>query len=662
MKTPAIMAAAVLGFGSVAVAQEACDAILNTGSLELNAGGVSCSADGITTNNYFAKSYDLAVLAPGQALELSCIDFGVENSGTDIAGRITVYTDTDGGAPQAPGIDLVEISGVDFTIGNTVAAINQVTFDPPLSLAADGVYVVEMFLSTSTDGFASIGGNSGPDSAPTYIRTDDCGLAAYVDYASIGFPGLFWAQQLLADTIIDGAACDCYTGSDCFVVHEEPGCDDPFCTELVCAQDQFCCDVTWDDSCVAYAEEFCNFTGFDCDFPATNATEDEACGENTNGGCNNLPDNPAAFGSISDGDIIAGTYYVDATAEIRDTDWYQFTLDSVAVINLTAWSRVPVDLLLVNNDCDNTAVLASGAGECPSEISICLQPGTYNAFVAPNTGGGNLPCDLTEYAAYAVGLSVQLLDSCPGFDTCPGGDLAISPNSDLSLGTGGIACAAANITTENTYAVTLDLSAGDTAGSDVTISCMSFGTDNSGSNLPMTVGIWLDADGGDPTAPGTDLTLLGSRETVIAAGAGSLQTAKFDPPICVPADSVIVATIDIQPSTDGFATFSGNASPSTSSTYVLSASCGLTTFTKLEDIGFPDVNWVVDLEATLGCSGGTDCPGDFNDDGIVDGADFGSILAAWGPCPAPCPEDLNDDGEVNGADVGLLLAVWGPCP
>jgi hypothetical protein len=316
--------------------------------------------------------------------------------------------------------------------------------------------------------------------------------------------------------------------------------------------------------------------------------------------------------------------------------------------------------LIINNDCDNLAIISSGAGECPSTLSVCLQPGTYNAFVGANTGGGNLPCDLTEFSAYVAALEVEPLAACPGFDQCPGGDLAVSPNSDLTLTTGGIACAAANITTENTYAVTMDLAGGDTAGSDVTISCMTFGTDNSGSNLPMTVGIWLDADGGDPTAPGTDLTLLGSRDTVIAQGAFNLQTAAFDPPICVPADSVIVATIAIDPSTDGFASFAGNASPSTSSTYVLSDSCGLTTFTKLEDIGFPDINWAVDLEATLGC-GGDGCEGDFNDDGIVNGADFGSILAAWGPCSG-CPEDLNGDGEVSGADVGLLLSLWGPCP
>ena len=55
------------------------------------------------------------------------------------------------------------------------------------------------------------------------------------------------------------------------------------------------------------------------------------------------------------------------------------------------------------------------------------------------------------------------------------------------------------------------------------------------------------------------------------------------------------------------------------------------------------------------------CAGDFTGDGVVDGADFGAMLAAWGAC-AGCPADLNGDGEVTGADVGLLLTMWGVCP
>ena len=54
------------------------------------------------------------------------------------------------------------------------------------------------------------------------------------------------------------------------------------------------------------------------------------------------------------------------------------------------------------------------------------------------------------------------------------------------------------------------------------------------------------------------------------------------------------------------------------------------------------------------------CRGDLNSDRIVNGADLGSLLAAWGQ--SDVPGDLNLDGIVNGADLGALLAAWGGCP
>jgi hypothetical protein len=67
------------------------------------------------------------------------------------------------------------------------------------------------------------------------------------------------------------------------------------------------------------------------------------------------------------------------------------------------------------------------------------------------------------------------------------------------------------------------------------------------------------------------------------------------------------------------------------------------------------------LADKYGGGGGNACFGDLNDDGNVNGADFGVMLAEWGAC-AGCGGDLNMDGEVSGADVGLLLSVWGECP
>src|SRR5262245_47318559 len=54
------------------------------------------------------------------------------------------------------------------------------------------------------------------------------------------------------------------------------------------------------------------------------------------------------------------------------------------------------------------------------------------------------------------------------------------------------------------------------------------------------------------------------------------------------------------------------------------------------------------------------CPADLSGDGMVDGADLGLLLSAWGPC-AGCSADLNGDRVVDGADLGAELASWGAC-
>ena len=47
-------------------------------------------------------------------------------------------------------------------------------------------------------------------------------------------------------------------------------------------------------------------------------------------------------------------------------------------------------------------------------------------------------------------------------------------------------------------------------------------------------------------------------------------------------------------------------------------------------------------------------PADLNGDGIVDAADLGLMIVAWGTPNA----DLNGDGTTNSADLGLLIAAW----
>lgn len=54
---------------------------------------------------------------------------------------------------------------------------------------------------------------------------------------------------------------------------------------------------------------------------------------------------------------------------------------------------------------------------------------------------------------------------------------------------------------------------------------------------------------------------------------------------------------------------------------------------------------------------GGGCPGDLSGDGVIDGADLGILLGAWGSVGSPA--DLNNDGVVDGADLSSLLGCWG---
>jgi len=57
------------------------------------------------------------------------------------------------------------------------------------------------------------------------------------------------------------------------------------------------------------------------------------------------------------------------------------------------------------------------------------------------------------------------------------------------------------------------------------------------------------------------------------------------------------------------------------------------------------------------------CIADVTDDGLVNSADLGLLLASWGSTdPAFDRFDLDGDGTIGQADLGVLLAQWGSCP
>ncbi len=186
------------------------DTTTQSNSPDLTVGGVACGAGGITTANAYARSF------PGLSSgELRCVEFGYSNSGSPIAASLIVYRDTDGGAPNAAGVDLVELARRDFV---PLTGFGMVTarFDEPICLDGNTQnIVVALDIAASTSGFAVYAGNELGATAPTYFYSPACGLNTYTDVASIGFGTLQWVVALNGDySACGGGGNPCPTDID----------------------------------------------------------------------------------------------------------------------------------------------------------------------------------------------------------------------------------------------------------------------------------------------------------------------------------------------------------------------------------------------------------------------------------------------------------------
>ncbi|MEM7228009.1 MAG: hypothetical protein AAF432_04255, partial [Planctomycetota bacterium] len=102
---------------------------------------------------------------------------------------------------------------------------------------------------------------------------------------------------------------NCPGTEPCFQQHDSVGCDDEACCNLVCAEDSFCCEVSWDSLCVDEANVLCA-TGGACCF--------------SNGICEIAP---TALDCIeSGGEFSAGLFCDEADCEPMNDDCVNATL------------------------------------------------------------------------------------------------------------------------------------------------------------------------------------------------------------------------------------------------------------------------------------------------------------------------------------------------
>ncbi|MFO0874904.1 MAG: hypothetical protein U0575_13170 [Phycisphaerales bacterium] len=206
-------------------------------------------------------------------------------------------------------------------------------------------------------------------------------------------------------TLDCGGSCTLCPSSDhdCFSAGD-PGCADLVCCELVCAVDSFCCDTQWDGTCVSEAFSLCDVPRCPFECPGGSIAEGEPCGADLNGGCNA---DPPRFGSIACGATICGSAW--ATGDVRDTDWYQFTLAVPTLVAVTCSSQLPMVFGIVDTGGDPSCSLASALNPFAvtpfcgtASFQFCLPAGTWWLFAAPN-GFNGFPCD-SGLNAYSISL------------------------------------------------------------------------------------------------------------------------------------------------------------------------------------------------------------------------------------------------------------------
>jgi hypothetical protein len=397
-----------------------------------------------------------------------------------------------------------------------------------------------------------------------------------------------------------------------------------------------------------------------CQLPATNATEGEACGSGTNNGCVN---SVVSATPISGGQTVAGTFY--AAGGTRDVDYYSITLAQASTISFKTYSASTVTSSIFGGDlCTGAFLVATGSGSCPNTVTACMPAGTYYVAIAPSTFDGT-PCGSGVFNTYALECTVTASNCAPFADGCTNaGPDSRSGNSDPAVSFGLVACAGGSYTTDNSYATVFS---GITGGQ---IQCVEFGVTNyqniGGTNFagqvqPAKVNVYRDTDGGAPVNVGVDLVLVASQDVQLKGGL-YMAGVQFDPPICVDGNTQnLVVALDLYPTVSGSGfgvRAAGNAGTSTGQLYLKSAGCAISTYTLTDNVGtgFFD-RWVVKLNGNFTqCASA--CPADLNQDNVVNGADLGILLGAWGTAAG----DLNGDGTTNGADLGLMLGAWGACP
>ena len=409
-----------------------------------------------------------------------------------------------------------------------------------------------------------------------------------------------------------------------------------------------------------------------CVLPSTTGSETEACGTDSNGGCD-AAGTTASAQAITLGSSISGKFWADAG--VRDIDWYTVTVaaDTTATVNLYSASNA-VAFIFPGDPCSPLGAIASGSGSCPTIATGCLSPGIYSIAVATANFTDN-PCGNGVFNNYVLATSGAPA-VCPLItEECTNPvDNVVSQNNATVITNYGFNCTLFCGTNESTFTVAAQFARSFPGLNAGALGCVSFGYANmnemadglleNGTPTVATIGVYRDINGGAPTTVGGDLVLIQSVEVLLLGGVQTV-TWNIDAPIDLTGNADPIVIVFEVPdaggcdvATNGLLGGVGNNGGATAPYYERS----LSTYAGLcEEPAFianadPTSQWI----CTIGVgSATTPCPADFNGSGTVDAADLATLLNGWGASGAT---DLDGNGITDAADLASVLNAWGGCP
>jgi hypothetical protein len=207
-------------------------------------------------------------------------------------------------------------------------------------------------------------------------------------------------------------------------------------------------------------------------------------------------------------------------------------------------------------------------------------------------------------------------------------DVVITQNDSCDTDSlGAVACGDGTTTAENWYARNI------LVDQTVSVNSISWGAANA---TTVTANIFFSISSGAGNPDANTLTPVGTATQLMDVG--GLYTTAVDVPFTVPAGSYLVVEMQFPDTgTDPGVFVSTSASPG-STTYLKADDCGITAYSTVDDIGFPDSQITMCLNAS---------PGEFD--------------PCNAPLPAVCAADVDMDGSVAVSDVLAIIGAWGSC-